>query len=155
MDNRIYRSRETKMLAGVCGGIADMFNIDPTLVRLVAVALTIFSGFTFLLVYFLCAIIIPLEPSPGYLLRRNRQPEGPANSADRGTANAVAPTAAKEEPAVSLKPEPIQTIEEDRVEEAATEEPKKDHPTDTEITADKAMKFRNDETVINSQADKY
>ena len=34
MSKRLYRSNENKMLAGVCGGIAEYFDIDPTLVRL-------------------------------------------------------------------------------------------------------------------------
>lgn len=73
MDNKIYRSRGTKMMAGVCGGIAEMYDIDPTLVRLVVVALTFLSGFALVLAYVICALIIPLEPSPGYILQRQRQ----------------------------------------------------------------------------------
>ena len=34
MERRLYRSRTEKMIAGVCGGIAEYFNIDPTIVRL-------------------------------------------------------------------------------------------------------------------------
>lgn len=58
---RLYRSRNQRMICGVCGGIAEYFNVDPTIIRLawVLFALTGGSG---LLVYFIAAIIIPDEP---------------------------------------------------------------------------------------------
>lgn len=55
---KLYRSTNNKMLAGVCGGIAEYFNIDPTIVRLVWAGLTVFQGIG-LLLYILAAIIIP------------------------------------------------------------------------------------------------
>lgn len=57
---KLYRSRENKMLCGVCGGVAEYFNIDPTLIRL-AFALFGFTG-TGILVYFVSAVIIPDRP---------------------------------------------------------------------------------------------
>lgn len=56
---KLYRSMTNKMLCGVCGGIAEYFNIDPTIVRLLAVLFG-FSG-AGVLVYFIAAIIIPVE----------------------------------------------------------------------------------------------
>ncbi|MDO4473716.1 MAG: PspC domain-containing protein [Eubacteriales bacterium] len=58
---KLYRSKRERMICGVCGGIAEYFNIDPTLIRLgwVLVALT-GSG---LIAYFAAAIIIPDEPA--------------------------------------------------------------------------------------------
>jgi phage shock protein C len=56
---RLTRSRDDRMLAGVCGGIAAYFDVDPTIVRLVAVLLGIFSAGTALLGYLIAAIIIP------------------------------------------------------------------------------------------------
>ena len=41
MDRRLYRSDSNKMIAGVCGGIGEYFNIDPTLIRLAWVILSI------------------------------------------------------------------------------------------------------------------
>ncbi|MBN2036983.1 MAG: PspC domain-containing protein [Chitinispirillaceae bacterium] len=41
---QIYRIEQEKKIAGICAGIADMFNMDPTMVRLIAVFLTIFTG---------------------------------------------------------------------------------------------------------------
>ena len=43
-DKRLYKSSENSMLCGVCGGIAEYFDIDPTLVRLPWVILTCFGG---------------------------------------------------------------------------------------------------------------
>lgn len=61
MEKRLYRVREGKMLCGVCGGLGEYFNIDPTLVRLAAVLLT-FAGFSGLLAYLVAAIVIPEKP---------------------------------------------------------------------------------------------
>mgnify|MGYP004732543263 FL=1 len=55
---KLYRSTENKMLAGVCSGIADYFNIDPTLVRLGWVLFSLLGG-SGLLAYIIAAIIIP------------------------------------------------------------------------------------------------
>lgn len=57
---RLYRSRRNRMLAGVCAGIADYFNVDPTLIRLIAVVTGCLGGG--LLAYIIAAIIIPNEP---------------------------------------------------------------------------------------------
>ncbi len=57
---RLYRSRTSKMLCGVCGGIGEYFNIDPTLIRLVFILFGCTGGG--LLAYILAAIIIPDSP---------------------------------------------------------------------------------------------
>lgn len=60
---RLYRSKE-KMIAGVLAGIADYFNMDPTIVRILYVVLSIASiGFPGLLAYIIMWIIIPEEKS--------------------------------------------------------------------------------------------
>lgn len=56
---RLYRSKRQRMICGVCGGIAEYFNIDPTLIRLVW-ALIALSG-SGILLYIIAAIIIPDE----------------------------------------------------------------------------------------------
>lgn len=56
---RLYRSRTQRMLCGVCGGIAEYFNIDPTLIRLVW-ALVGLTG-SGIIAYFIAAVIIPDE----------------------------------------------------------------------------------------------
>jgi len=54
---RLYRSRTNRWIAGVCGGIGEYFNIDPIIVRILAIVL---PGFGWL-AYLICAIIIPSE----------------------------------------------------------------------------------------------
>ena len=61
MQKRLYRSRDERVIWGVCDGIAKYFDVDPTLIRLIAV-LTLFLGFAGLLIYPILTIIIPLEP---------------------------------------------------------------------------------------------
>ena len=61
MKNRIYRSRDERVIWGVCGGLGKYFDVDPTLIRIIAV-LTLFCAFTGILIYIILAIIIPLEP---------------------------------------------------------------------------------------------
>ncbi|WP_050636120.1 PspC domain-containing protein [Candidatus Stoquefichus sp. SB1] len=58
---RLYRSKRDVMICGVCGGIAEYFDIDPTIVRLIAVVL-IFGWGSGLLAYLVGAIIIPKNP---------------------------------------------------------------------------------------------
>jgi len=59
---RLYRSGKQKMLGGVCGGIAEYFNADPTLVRLAWVFLTLFGG-SGIILYLIAWIIIPKNPN--------------------------------------------------------------------------------------------
>lgn len=58
---KLYRSRKDKMIAGICGGIGEIYNLDPTMIRLVYALITIFSAGTAILVYILGWIIIPEE----------------------------------------------------------------------------------------------
>ena len=62
MDKRLYRSRSDRMIWGVCGGLAKYFNIDPTIVRLIAV-LSIFLHGLGILAYIILALVVPLESS--------------------------------------------------------------------------------------------
>ena len=61
MEKRLYRNTSDNMLAGVCSGVADYFNHDPTLVRLGVVVLCAAAGGG-LLAYIVAAIIIPEKP---------------------------------------------------------------------------------------------
>ena len=59
---KLYRSNDKK-ICGVCGGIAEYFELDPTVVRLLWVLLSLFSaGFPGILAYILCALFIPKQP---------------------------------------------------------------------------------------------
>ena len=62
MEKKLYKIEEGKKLDGVCGGIAEYFNIDPTLVRLAAVAIC-FAGGSGVLAYIIAAIIMPRDPN--------------------------------------------------------------------------------------------
>ena len=59
---KLYRSRDEQMIAGVCGGLAAYFEVDPTLVRLLFVAAVLLGLGGTILVYFLMMIIVPVEP---------------------------------------------------------------------------------------------
>lgn len=61
MTKRLFRSRKEKMVTGVCAGIAEYFDIDPTLVRLGFIILT-FAGASGLIAYIVATIVIPEEP---------------------------------------------------------------------------------------------
>mgnify|MGYP001514820632 CR=1 FL=1 len=54
----LYKSRNNKMICGVCAGIADYFNIDPSIVRVLWAVLALAAG-TGVLAYIACAIILP------------------------------------------------------------------------------------------------
>lgn len=61
-DKKLYRIDEGKMIAGVCGGFAEYFGIDPTIVRLGWAALSLFVGCG-ILAYILAIIIMPRKPA--------------------------------------------------------------------------------------------
>jgi len=60
MQNKLYRSNRNKMLGGVCGGLGVYFHIDPTLIRLFFVVLTVAGGFGIPL-YLILWIVMPPE----------------------------------------------------------------------------------------------
>jgi phage shock protein PspC (stress-responsive transcriptional regulator) len=61
LSHRLYRSNNDRMVAGVAGGLANYFDIDPTIVRLAWLLAAIPLPFI-PLVYFVCAVVIPREP---------------------------------------------------------------------------------------------
>jgi len=59
-DKRLYRSQTNKKISGVIGGIGEYFGIDPTLLRVFYILLTVFSGFfPGIIAYIFMAIIMP------------------------------------------------------------------------------------------------
>jgi len=60
-NKRLYRDPSDKMLGGVCSGLADFFGIDPTVVRLAFVLLTLLGGHG-VLIYLVLWLIVPLAP---------------------------------------------------------------------------------------------
>lgn len=65
MNKRLYRSRTDTFLSGVCGGIADYFNFDVSLVRIAWVIATLATGGLGLIAYIIAAVVVPLEPIGG------------------------------------------------------------------------------------------
>ena len=61
MEKKLYKSNQNKMIDGVCGGIAEYFGIDPTVVRLVWTLFSLMGG-SGILAYIIAAIIIPRSP---------------------------------------------------------------------------------------------
>ena len=59
-ENKLYRSEDDEMLGGVCGGIAEVYDLDPTLVRLVTLFL-VFSLGSGLLIYLAAWILMPTK----------------------------------------------------------------------------------------------
>lgn len=61
MQKKLYRSNTDRKLCGVCGGLAEYFDIDPTIIRLIFIFLTLFGGGG-VLIYLICALVIPKSP---------------------------------------------------------------------------------------------
>jgi phage shock protein C len=60
---RLYRSKKERMIAGICGGIANYSKQDPTIIRVLAILIIIFTGFIpGLIAYLILWIVIPEEP---------------------------------------------------------------------------------------------
>jgi phage shock protein C len=85
MNRRLYRCRHDRRLAGVAAGVAEFFDLDPTLVRLLFF-LSIFVGGLGLLLYIGMAIIVPLEPASADEAAREAavEPEGHRHAARGG-----------------------------------------------------------------------
>jgi len=60
---KLHRSRTNRMIAGICGGLGEMYSIDPTLIRLIVALIGLFTAGTAILVYALGWIIIPEAPA--------------------------------------------------------------------------------------------
>ena len=58
MQRKLYRSEEYVMISGVCGGIAEFFDIDPTIIRVLWVIISLFWGVG-IIIYIAMAIIVP------------------------------------------------------------------------------------------------
>ncbi len=60
MAKKLYRSRTDRKIWGVCGGLAKYFDIDPTIVRIIAI-LTLFIGTLGIWAYIIMALVVPEE----------------------------------------------------------------------------------------------
>ncbi len=61
MEKKLYRIKHGKKLAGVCGGIAEYLNMDPSVVRVLWAIISLCAG-TGVLAYIVCAFVIPEKP---------------------------------------------------------------------------------------------
>ncbi|MFS0723531.1 PspC domain-containing protein [Paenibacillus sp. 1P07SE] len=59
---KLYRSTRDRKLLGLCGGVAEMLNIDATLLRVLFIVAVIFSSGAMILVYILAGLVVPKEP---------------------------------------------------------------------------------------------
>lgn len=59
---RLYRSAGDRKICGVCGGLADYFGLDSTLVRLAFIALAVLGFSTGIILYILAAVVMPDQP---------------------------------------------------------------------------------------------
>ncbi|EKD73688.1 MAG: stress-responsive transcriptional regulator [uncultured bacterium] len=59
---RLYRSRKWRMIAGVCGGLAEYFNLDPAWIRIIFILLALLGLGTFIIVYMIFWLIVPNAP---------------------------------------------------------------------------------------------
>lgn len=75
MEKRLYLSKNDKKIAGVCGGIAEYFNVDPTLIRLIWLVM-IFAFGTGLLVYIIAAIVIPEKEGTASTINLSKNSDG-------------------------------------------------------------------------------
>jgi len=60
---KLTRSRDDRWIAGICGGIAEHTGIDATLIRVILVIATILGAGSLVVVYLICWVVIPKEPS--------------------------------------------------------------------------------------------
>jgi phage shock protein C len=78
MNDRLYRSVDDRVLAGVCGGLAVRLGVDPSLVRIAYAVIALLSGiFPLLVLYVIMAVVVPEEPTGFAGLGRSPTPPGP------------------------------------------------------------------------------
>ena len=106
---RLYRSTTDKKIAGICGGLGEIFNLDPNLIRLLAVLLFFVTGFFPVVITYLIAWIIIPEGKPEETTGTTSEPTGtsPRTEPQQPPTTAESTTAEKgksaEKPAVKTK----------------------------------------------------
>lgn len=65
MEKKLYKSDKNKVFAGICGGIAEYFNCDPTLIRVIAVVIALMDGLG-ILAYLILCIVVPSRDSSSH-----------------------------------------------------------------------------------------
>lgn len=111
--DRLYRSRDDRMLAGVAGGLAELWDADPALVRIIWALLVIFTGGLALVVYIVMAIVVPEEDDAWHAAAPS-----PAAAGDAPT-GALGPAPGTPSPSASGWVTPPQTARQRRAEARA------------------------------------
>ena len=94
MNDRLYRSVDDRVLAGVCAGLADRLDLDPALVRIGYAILDLVTGiFPMLVLYVIMVVVIPEEPSWAGVRPVGPQPTGPGWTVAGTPSDTVAPPA--------------------------------------------------------------
>ncbi len=91
---RLYRSTNDRMFAGVCGGIAEYLDVDPTLVRLVFAALTLMGG-PGIIAYVILMLVVPEEPDETWKAKRD---DGQSSEATYEAAGSIVQSSLPVEP---------------------------------------------------------
>jgi len=104
-NKRLYRSAKNKVFGGVAGGIADYFDIDPIIIRLLFVVIT-FAGGGGAVVYLILWIALPLEPiTPFTMNMGTEQPSGSESSGEQSTTDYNYNTGSSNPFNIPVKPE--------------------------------------------------
>lgn len=61
-EKKLYRSRDNRVLTGLCGGIGEYFGVDPTIIRITAVIFEFLTAGLLIIVYLIIALIVPKVP---------------------------------------------------------------------------------------------
>lgn len=78
MEKKLYRSEQNKILAGVIGGIGEYFNVDPVILRVLYVLLTVFTGLVpGIVAYILMILVVPKRGQEAPITRVEKTEEAP------------------------------------------------------------------------------
>ncbi len=102
MNQRLYRSRRERVIAGVAGGVADYLNVDPAIVRVIWAVLVLTTGGVFGLIYIVMWVVVPEAP-PGH---EASWPAGAAAPLPPDQAATPGATGAPKEPTAAGAPVP-------------------------------------------------
>lgn len=91
MNRRLYRSRRDSILGGVAGGVADYFDMDPSIVRIVWAVLALVTGGIFLVLYIVMWIVVPEGPSAATVAQTAAGAATPAEPGSEAAATGTAP----------------------------------------------------------------
>ncbi len=104
MNDHLYRSRDDRMIAGVAGGLAELWDADPSLIRIAWALLIVLTGGIALLVYIIMAIVVPEEDAVPWMATTAVPPSPEAPAAGSTPAAASAPITVAAAPIASAPP---------------------------------------------------